>query len=399
MNKQLLNSCQIEMVKWYRHLHSYPELSGNEVETATYIVQQLRDIGVQEIQTGVAGHGVVALLRGKLCSDKVILLRGDIDALPITEQTECEFSSQNSGVMHACGHDAHAAILLGAARLLSAQADSFGGTVKLCFQPAEEASVGGAQQMVEEGVLGQPQVDCAAALHVEPSLPVGAISLISGPITAYPDFFTMTYRGRGGHGTLSCQCKDPLLAAVRGVGMIQDIHTKISALDPCIVQVCMIHGGDSPAAIPDTVSIQGTVRTFRQEDRETIRSMLEGIAESSSLIYGVGCTLEYRGRCSPVINNKALVVQARNSIGWIFEKGFAEIKDVGGEDFCFFSDRVPSVYMNIGCAGVNEHSQMPLHSNCFLPDEGVLLKGAAALSQIAIDYLNGKYKLNCGGSQ
>jgi len=391
MNEEFLALCQKEMIAWRRHFHAHPELSGKESETEAYIVRQLRKIGFQEIRSGIAGHGVVALLHGKQPGNGVILLRGDIDALPITEKTGCSFSSQNPGVMHACGHDAHAAILLGTARLLHAQADAFGGTVKFCFQPAEEGDVGGAEQMVAEGILENPSVDCAAALHMEPSIPVGAVSLEAGPITAYPDFFTLSYQGRGGHGTLSCQCNDPILAAVRGIGMLQDIHSKISALDSAVVQVCMIHGGEAPAAIPNTAVVQGTVRTFREEDRERIRTMMEGIAKSSALIYGVECQLDYRGRCSPVINDYELTSHVRKSIFPIFEKGFASMKDMGGEDFCFISDRVPSVYLNVGCAGQDERSRVPLHNECFLADEGALLKGACALAQIALDYLNGKY--------
>lgn len=391
MKEELLSSCQEEMVTWRKHLHAHPELSGEEIETERYIALQLQEMGFQDIQTGVGGHGVVAQLHGSQPGDSVILLRGDIDALPITEKTGCPFTSQNPGVMHACGHDAHTAILLGTARLLKAQADAFGGTVKFCFQPAEEGSSGGAQQMVAEGLLEHPNVDCAAALHMEPSLPLGSVSLVPGPITAYPDFFTMTYRGQGGHGTLSCQCNDPILAAVRGIGMIQDIHTKLSALDPTVIQVCMIHGGDAPAAIPDTVVVQGTVRTFRKEDRDRIHTMMEGIAQSSAMIYGVNCQLEYRGRCTPVINDPALTAHVRKSIAPIFEKGFAEIKDMGGEDFCFISDRVPSTYLNVGCAGEDERSRAPLHNDRFLADEGALLKGALALAQIALDYLSGTY--------
>ena len=373
-----------------RELHQYPELGGEEHRTAELITRELDGMGI-EYTTGVAGTGVVGLLRGNNPEGRVLLIRADMDALPLTELTDCPFRSKNPGVMHACGHDAHVASLLGAAKILSGLRDRFSGTVKLCFQPAEECSSGGAQLMVEEGVLENPKVDFAVAMHVEPSLPVGVASIEPGPITAYPETFRLDFHGLGGHGTLSCQCADPILPALEACSMIQNVRTKISALDPCIIQVCMVNGGTAPNVIPESCCVQGTTRTFDPENRQRVRDLLGSIAGHVSQVWGVTCDFSCKGRCSPVINDSHYTQKVREDLRDVFDGGYGKIKDMGGEDFCFFSDNVPGVYMNIGSANGDPGTGNPLHSADFALDEGVMEKGSAAFAKIALSFLNGAY--------
>ncbi len=373
-----------------RELHRRPELGNREWETSAFIKKELESMHIP-YQEGIAGTGIVGYLQGGKPDGKVILIRADMDALPLEELNDCTFKSQNPGVMHACGHDAHVSCLLGAARVLSQLRDTYSGAIKLCFQPAEECSVGGAQQMVEEGVLEDPRVDFAIAMHVEPSLKIGEASIAEGAITSYPESFSMDFHGVGGHGTLNCECRDPLLPAVEACTMIQNVRSKISALDPCIVQVCMINGGSAPNAIPEFCKIQGTTRTFTKETRQRVRDYLESISRHVSEAWGVECNFICTGHCSPVINDAHYTHMVREDLKDIFEGGYACLKDMGGEDFCFFSDRVPSVYMNIGSANEDAATRNPLHSPNFQLDEEVLVKGASAFVKIALSYLNGKY--------
>lgn len=373
-----------------RSLHQIPELSNEEWKTSDYIKKELDSMGIP-YDEGVAGTGVVGYLRGNNPDGKVLLIRADMDALPIEEINDCDFKSQHPGVMHACGHDAHITCLLGAAKILSQKKDSFSGTIKLCFQPAEEGSDGGAELMVKEGVLKNPDVDFAISMHVEPSLRVGTASIEAGPITAYPERFSFDFYGVGGHGTLNCECKDPLLPAIEACNMIQNVRSKISALDPCIIQICMINGGTATNVIPETCSVKGTCRTFTKEVRDKVRGYFKNIACHISEIWDVKCDYTYGGHCFPVINDPFFTHKVREDLKDIFEDGYASIKDMGGEDYCFFSEQVPSVYMQIGSSNENSATQNPLHNPNFQIDEGVLVKGTAAFAKIALSYLNGQY--------
>lgn len=371
-------------------IHMHPELGEEETETGKLVMRELDQMGI-EYQSGIAKTGVVGLIRGKNPKGKTILLRADMDALPMQERNDCAYRSQNPGVMHACGHDVHTAMLLGAAKILTQGKDELNGNVKLCFQPAEEAASGGAQRMVKEGILEHPKVDFALALHVEPQFKIGSCGLSAGAITAFPDFFSIKFKGRGGHGSLPHLSIDPIAPAVQAYTMLGDLKNRIDPLEPCVIQVCMFHGGTAQAVIPDECTVEGTVRIFSKEARNAVKSGIQRIAEDVCRIYGTTFELDYRGRCFSVINDEIYTKCVGESIREFYELGFMKNRDMGGEDFCFISDQVPSVYIPVGTANEDPSTQYPVHNPNFEIDNRVFVKGAATLAKVAYDFLNGAY--------
>ena len=391
--RELSEQYALRQIELRRQIHTHPELGGQEFETGALIENELRSMGV-EVRRGYAKTGLVGLIHGKKGSGNTILIRADMDALPMVDLLDCPYRSQNDGIAHTCGHDAHTATLLGAAYILSHLQDEFFGTVKFCFQPAEEASDGGAEAMVHDGVLQDPKVDFAIGMHVSSAKPVGYVAIEPGPITAYPDFFSITFRGKGGHGSCPSKANDPILPLVATYQMIQNIQKRISPLEPAVIQVCSLQAGTAEAVIPDEAKAIGTVRTLHAHNREKIRTELKRIVEAVSDIYQVKGELNYRGRCCPVYNNEEMVHKVRNSVRNIFEKGFYtdETMKIGGEDFCFISKEVPSVFMIVGSSNGMPETEYPVHNPHFDVDEHVMQKGAEAFSAIAIDYLNGCYE-------
>jgi amidohydrolase len=268
-----------------RDFHMHPELGFHEVRTAGIVAKELTGLGL-EVTTGVGGTGVVALIEGAK-PGPVILVRADMDALPIVEETGAAYASQNSGVMHACGHDAHTAVLLTTAKLLSAHRNELAGTVKLVFQPAEEG-MGGAEKMIEQGVLENPKVDVALGLHVWNEKPVGWIGIASGPAMAGAEIFKIKVRGKGGHGAVPHLAVDPVLAAAQIVSSLQSIVSRnVAPLQTAVVSVCTIHGGDAFNVIPPTVEMTGTIRTFEPAVRTRVLERFEQVI--SQVAAGMGC--------------------------------------------------------------------------------------------------------------
>lgn len=371
-------------------IHMHPELGEEEVETGRLVMEELDKLGI-EYQSGIAKTGILGLIKGNNPKGKTILLRADMDALPMEERNDCPYRSQNPGVMHACGHDVHTSMLLGAARLLAGIKEELNGNVKLCFQPAEEAASGGAQLMVEEGVLEHPKVDFALALHVEPQFQIGSCGLSSGAVTAFPDFFSIKFKGQGGHGSLPHLSVDPIAPAVEACKMLGELKSKVDPMEPCVIQVCMIHGGTAQAVIPDECTVEGTVRIFSKGARSAVKNGIQRIAQNVCSIYGTTCELNYRGRCFSVINDETYTKCVGESIREFYELGFVNNKDMGGEDFCFISDKVPSVYIPVGTANEDPATQYPVHNPNFEIDNRVFAIGAATLAKCAYDFLNGNF--------
>lgn len=376
-----------------RQIHAHPELGSQEIATGDLIEKELTAMGI-ELRRGYATTGLVGLIHGKKGPGRTIMIRADMDALPMEELGDCPYRSQNKGVAHMCGHDAHTAALIGAARILSQLRDEFPGTVKLCFQPAEEAATGGAQAMVEEGVLEDPHVDFSIGMHVTPAKPVGYAAIEPGPITSYPDFFSFVFTGKGGHGSFPSKANDPILPMVAAYQMIQGIGKRISPLEPAVIQVCTLSAGSAEAVIPDSAKVMGTVRTLHEHNRTVVRQELEQIVRHVAEIYQVKYEFHYRGRCFPVYNDETLVPKVRKSVQHIFEKGFFEDETmkIGGEDYCFISGKVPSVFLIVGSSDGTPKTEFPVHNPYFSLDESVIEKGSAAFATIAMDYLNGKYE-------
>lgn len=372
-----------QLVEWRRDFHQFPELAFQETRTGERIRTILQDLPL-EVRSPVARTGVVAILRGAR-PGKRIALRADMDALPLEEQTNQPFKSRISGVAHACGHDAHMAMVLGAARLLSAQREAIAGEVVFLFQPSEEVLPGGAPQMIAEGALeGVAEI---FGLHVLPLLPVGAVGLRRGPTMATPSDLTFVVEGVGGHAALPHRAIDPIPLAAQLVMALQTIVSRrTDPLQPVVLSITSIRGGETYNVIPTQVELKGTLRTLSLEVREAIDA--EILALARGVVEGQGGKLHYRHeRGYPVLVNHATSVErvARVAQGWL------NVVDslppiMAGEDFAYYLERVPGAFAFLGCAGEGTPCFMN-HHPCFDLDESCLPLGAALLASLALDYL------------
>ena len=271
-----------------RDFHEHPELAFQEVRTAGIVADRLRALGVEDVRTGIAQTGVTGLIRGRRPGEgKTVLLRADMDALPILEENDVEYRSQTPGVMHACGHDAHTAMLLGVSRLLMDRRDEFAGTVKVLFQPAEESPPGGAKPMIDAGVLEDPKVDAAFGLHIDQDNPVGVIELRSGPAMAAADRFHMVIRGKGGHGAKPHDTVDPIVIGAQIVTALQTLVARV--VDPteeAVVTVGTFQAGLAFNVIPDTAELGGTVRTFNAKNRDLLEERIGTLARGIATAMG-----------------------------------------------------------------------------------------------------------------
>jgi len=373
-----------------RYLHAHPELSGQEVNTAAYIAEKLREMGL-EPQTGVGGHGVVALIRGR-GPGKCVGLRADIDALPIRETTGLPYASQNPGVMHACGHDTHTAALLGAARALCDLRDQFDGCVKLVFQPSEENVLSsGAAKMIADGVLENPKVDAMFGQHIWPDFESGTVAIRNGSMMASSDRLNITIKGKASHGSTPDSGIDAIAAAAQVISALQTIVSRrVSPLDSAVVTIGTIHGGDRYNVIADTVKLEGTCRNLnplvRNQMEDRIRAIVEGVCAGM----GAQGTLEYIRGYSPTVNSPELFPLALEAIHEVVGEENTIIPEnsaLGGEDFSFYCEKVPSVLF---WTGLNTPGAevFPLHNGNLNPDEGCISVAAEVLATAAIKFLN-----------
>lgn len=387
--QQLAQKYQQEMIDDRRHLHQNPELGGAEEQTVQFIAQTLRQLGLTP-KTDYSQHACSAVLEGRP-GKKVILLRADIDALPIQEQSGLPFASGKAGVMHACGHDFHTAALLGAARMLCDIKEQFRGRVKFCFQPAEEVKGIGACIMVQDGILENPPVDFVLGAHVTPSLPVGTVTGEAGPASAFPDSFSIAIEGVGCHGSAPHNGRDPIRAAVAAYHMIGDVSARIDALEPHLIQVCAINAGSAYNIVPGSAALGGTVRTLTPQSRQRCKEGIEAVCRAIEQSYGVRCKMTGFGPATPpVVNDPAYAPRALASLGKVAAQIVSHNADrLGGEDFSFYQQTgVPGYFVRYGVAGDDPATQHPLHSPQFCPDERGIAIGAMIYAQMALDYLN-----------
>ena len=375
-----------------RHLHEYPELGFEETETMKFVVDRLQALGVEDIRSGIAKTGVTGLVRGtKDGPEKCVLLRADMDALPIDQVSDKEYISKTPGVMHACGHDGHTAMLLGAARILTERRDQFSGTVKLLFQPSEEANHGGAKPMIEAGVLEDPHVDACFGQHLMSPIPTGFVASMPGPIQASADSFKVTVQGKGGHGAMPHETIDPIMVATDMISGLRTILARnIDPLEPVVVSVCAIHSGKAFNVIPDTAEFGGTVRTFSNENRDLAESRLRQIVEGIAAAQGATVTIEYDRGYPPTVNNEEMAALAAKSIVKIVgEDNLFDMKPMmPAEDMSYFLEERPGAYFMTGCRNEAKGIVWPHHHPKFDIDEEALGIGTAALAQVAIDFLN-----------
>ncbi len=338
-----------EMTAWRRHLHQHPELQFDCFETAAFVEEKLREFGVDEIHTGIAKTGIVALIKGQ-GDGGVVGLRADMDALPIREETGAEYASTKPGIMHACGHDGHTTMLLGAAKYL-AETRNFTGTVALIFQPAEEDG-GGGGVMVEEGIMDRFGIEEVYALHNLPGFTEGGFYTTPGPIMAAVDTFHINVKGVGGHGALPHETRDPVVAAVGIVQAIQTISSRNHyALNDLVISVTQIHTGSAENIIPETAYINGTVRTFDPEVQKLVMKRMQEIVDGMGPAYGVEAELNYEVWYPATVNNPTKAAFAAGVAREVAGENnvIADgTRDMGAEDFSYMLQARPGAYLYIG---------------------------------------------------
>ena len=366
-----------DVISWRRDIHSHPELSQNEERTAALVAKILGGLGL-EVSRNIGGHGVVGLLRGN-SEGKTVGLRADMDALPLNEETGLDFASKTPGVMHACGHDTHTAMLLGAACALSEMRGEIRGNVKFIFQPSEELNpVGGAPGMIRDGVLESPNVDGIFALHVWPIYETGKIAVRSGACMAASDRVYITVHGRTAHGSRPDQGNDAIVSAAHVITGLQAIIARsVSPLDSAVLTIGTIHGGYRYNVIPDTVKLEGTVRTLNPETQSRMPELITRTAKGIAKSLGSSCDVEYVKGYPPLVIYPDSVI-------------IADEPDLAAEDFAFFARERPAFMAWLGCrpSSVNVNDAPKLHNTKFCPDENCFAYGIDYLVQSALDFLS-----------
>lgn len=382
---ELSASVEPQVIEWRRHIHENPELSGKEFQTTRMVADLLQELGM-DVKISPTGTGVIGILKGQRVTP-VVALRADMDALPVTELTGVPFASKIKGIMHACGHDAHTAILMGTAKVLSSLKDQLPGTVKFIFQPAEEIGRG-ARQMINEGALDAPKPEAIFGLHVAPFLS-GTLLYRSGGVTASSDELQIVVNGKGTHGAMPWMGIDPVVVASQIVLGLQTVVSRQTDLTvtPAVVTVGMINGGTRPNIIPEQVEMKGTIRTFDPATRQALRvkidKMVKAIADSA------GATAEVRiiEGGPPVVNDAKLVALMGPTLKRVAGSKFQPaIQVTASEDFAFYAEKVPGLFYNLGIRPPNTPSY-PNHSPKFLVDDAALIVGVRAMSNLAVDFL------------
>jgi len=389
--KELAKQYKQEVIAVRRHLHANPELSFNEEKTSVYVQNLLKKEGV-EFKNGIAGHGIVALIKGNNPTKKTIALRADMDALPITEANDVPYKSTNQGVMHACGHDAHTANLFGAVKILNQLKNNFEGTIKCVFQPAEEKFPGGAKIMIEEGVLQNPDVELIIGQHVHPPMQVGKVGFASGKYMASADEIFITVNGKGGHAADPRNFIDPIYATSQ---LICNLQQTISRLAPPNVPTVLSFGkinsvGGYNNIIPNAVKIDGTFRTmeedWRHEAHKHIRRIAEGTALSTQCTIDVDINVGY----PHLINNPILAERCKQAA--ISFLGNELVEDLpirmGAEDFAYYTQQIPGCFYRLGIRNEEKGITSNLHTTTFDIDEEALETGVGLMAWLALSELS-----------
>lgn len=385
--QELAHQYYPDSIEQRRYLHQHPELSFEEVQTGRYIAARLKEMGIEH-QHGVAGNGVVALIKGRNPKKKVVALRGDMDALPIQETNQVPYKSLREGVMHACGHDVHTASLLGTARILHELRDQFEGTVKCIFQPGEEKLPGGASIMIKEGVLERPKPVSIFGQHVHPPLRAGLIGLKPGIYMASSDEIYVTVKGKGGHGAMPQECIDPVVITAQIIVALQQIISRYA--DPAIPSVLTFGKinttGGATNIIPNEVKLEGTFRTMHEKWRAEAHKRMKKMAESIAKSMGGACDFNVL-RGYPVLhNNPELTARTKK---WAVEfMGKDRVVDLPlrmtSEDFAYFAQAMPACFYRLGTGNPERGIQSPLHTSTFDVDETALETGIGLMTWLAV---------------
>lgn len=394
-----------QVTAWRRDLHQHPELSNREVRTSALVARELKKMGL-EVHTGIAKTGVVALLKGDLPGPR-LAIRADMDALPVTEEVDLTFASKalgeyrgkQTGVMHACGHDAHTAMLLGIAQSLTAMKKQLHGSVLFVFQPAEEGAPageeGGAGLMLKEGLFADYKPDAMFGMHVVSSLNVGTVSVRPGPTMAGSDWFKLTVHGHQTHGAMPWNGVDPIVTAAEIITASQTIVSRKLNIGnlPAVLSFGIVDGGSRYNIVPDTVELQGTLRTFDPAMREQALDSLKSISEHVSAAHGATVDMQIPLMSNPIlVNDDKLAASVRTSL--VDVNGTAQVPEakpwMASEDFALFAQAVPSVYLFVGVTpkGQDPAKAPANHSPKFFVDEDSLRVGMQSMLQASLDYLN-----------
>lgn len=386
--KSLASEYAPDLIDCRRHLHSHPELSFQEYETSKFIRQKLDEYGIP-YRAGVAGTGIVALVEGKNPSSKVIALRGDIDALPIEEANEVPYKSQRQGVMHACGHDVHTTVALGAARILQQVRNDFEGTVKILFQPGEEKHPGGASLMIRDGALEDPKPQAILGLHVHPGLEAGKLGFHAGKYMASADEIYITVKSKGGHAAAPHLTADTILIASNLVVSLQQIISRNNdPFSPSVLSICAFNGGFTTNVIPSEVKLMGTFRamdeTWRFKAHELIRK------QATELVHAMGAEIDIDILVGypTLYNNEAVTATARKLAEEYMGPGLVGDTEMrmGAEDFSFYSQVIPACFFRLGIRNEAKGITNGVHTPRFDVDEQCLEIGAGTMAYLATQF-------------
>lgn len=379
------NAFHNELIEWRRCLHQHPELGLEEFNTQKFVIEKLTEMGVQH--QPLTETGVVAIIEGEEAG-QTVALRGDMDALPIQDEKDVPYKSQIAGKGHMCGHDAHTTMLLGAARLLH-KFPPKRGNVKLIFQPAEEGRFG-ADKMIKAGALENPKVDAIAALHVQPGVPTGEATITNGITCAAADFFEIEIIGKGGHAAHPHQAIDPITISAEVISSLQQITSRqLDPLSSAVITIGQIHGGTADNVISTSVKFGGTVRTLDTHIRDTMEERMETIVKGITSAFGATYKLTYKYFFPSVINEADLLPTLEETAAEVLGEGKLSYvpPSMGGEDFSFFTHKVPGLMFRLGVRNEEKGITSPLHHPLFDVDEDALPLGAAMLAQFANKYL------------
>lgn len=374
-----------DLVAWRRDLHRHPELGFEEHRTAAFVAERMRGMGL-EVRTGIAGTGVAGILRAEGGRSAGVLLRADMDALPILEEGGREYGSTIPGRMHACGHDGHVAMLLGAASLLASRRARLARDVTFCFQPGEEG-MGGAKRMIDAGVLEIAGAREAYAIHLWTPLRAGCVGVRPGPVMAAQDELAARIVGRGGHGALPHLAVDPIVAAAHAVTALQTIVSRsVDPVCPAVVTIGSFHAGSAPNVIPDDAVLQGTLRSFDEDVRATLRARVREVLEGAARAAGCRAEVDLRLGYPATVNDAAAAARVRREAEKVFDPAsvIEPAPLAAAEDFSYFLREVPGAFVLLGAGNPEQGLDAPHHSPRFDIDESVLPRGAELLARIAL---------------
>jgi amidohydrolase len=405
INSADYDQVESKVIEWRHHIHQNPELSNREFKTAEYVAAHLKSLGI-EVQTGIAHTGVVGILKGKK-SGKVVALRADMDALPVVERNDLPYKSevtsvfngQETGVMHACGHDTHVAILMGVAEVLSKNRN-FPGTVKFIFQPAEEGpppgEEGGAKLMVKEGVLENPKVDAIFGLHINSGTHVGKITYKPGGMMAASQRFVINVKGKQAHGSTPWQSVDPIVTSAQIINGLQTLISRESELteEGAVISVGSIHSGIRFNIIPESLEMIGTIRTLDKDMKELIRKRMQEMVPAIAQAYRAEAKVTIQDGADITFNNEALTEKMIPTLERVAgNENVYEINAItGAEDFSYFQNEVPGLFFFLGGTPLDmKESEAPSHHTpSFIVDDASMKLGVKALSNLAVDFLKSK---------